>query len=169
MPFIGAIPSGFLILLVDPIKVIWFAIFVLVLQQLDGNVLKPLLFGESMGLPAIWVLVSIIVGGGLFGIPGMLLGTPVFAVFYMLFAEYIKDRLERKSMPSSTDCYTVTMEQFDKQYPPEPPLPTPEPVRAPELVRAPEPHGASASHGSPAPNAENAPPRNSAKSAKLKK
>ncbi len=162
-PFIGAIPSGFLILLVDPIKVIWFAIFVLVLQQLDGNVLKPLLFGESMGLPAIWVLVSIIVGGGLFGIPGMLLGTPVFAVFYMLFAEYVKDRLERKSMPSSTDCYTVTMEQFDKQYPPEPPLPTPEPVRAPA------PHGSSASHGSPAPNTENAPPRNSAKTAKLKK
>ena len=156
-PFIGAIPSGFLILLVDPIKVIWFGIFVLVLQQLDGNVLKPLLFGESMGLPAIWVLVSIIVGGGLFGIPGMLLGTPVFAVFYMLFAEYVKGCLERKAMPSSTDSYTVSMEEFDKQYPPEPPMPSPEPAKA------------TAPRSTPAPNAENTPPKNSARSAKQKR
>lgn len=105
-PFIGAIPCGILILLVDPIKVIWFGIFVLVLQQLDGNVIKPLLFGETMGLPAIWVLISIIVFGGMFGIPGMLLGAPVFAVIYLLFGEVVAQRLKKRNMPTDTDSYT---------------------------------------------------------------
>lgn len=104
-PFIGAIPCGFLILLVDPIKVIWFGIFVLVLQQLDGNVIKPLLFGETMGLPAIWVLISIIIFGGIFGIPGMLIGAPVFAVLYLLFAEAVSERLKKRDMPTKTDDY----------------------------------------------------------------
>lgn len=115
-PFLGAIPCGVLILLVDPIKVIWFAIFVLVLQQVDGNIIKPFLFGESMGLPAIWILVSIIVGGGLFGIPGMLLGAPVFAVFYTLFAEFISGKLKRKDLPSDTELYTGTAEKFVEEY-----------------------------------------------------
>lgn len=115
-PFIGAIPCGILILLVDPIKVIWFAIFVLVLQQLDGNVIKPFLFGETMGLPAIWVLVSIIVGGGLFGVVGMLLGAPVFAVFYLLFAEFISGRLEKKNLPTDTDNYTGSVADFAQEH-----------------------------------------------------
>lgn len=115
-PFIGAIPCGLLILLADPLKVIWFAIFVLILQQLDGNVIKPLLFGESVGLPAIWVLVSIIVGGGIFGIPGMLLGVPVFAVFYLLFAEYVSDKLKKKSLPHDTLDYERSTEDFAEQY-----------------------------------------------------
>lgn len=115
-PFIGAIPCGFLILLVDPIKVLWFAIFVLVVQQVDGNVIKPFLFGETMGLPAIWVLVSIIVGGGMFGLPGMLLGAPVFAVFYMLFADYIKNKLYKKNMPGETEPYTVSYTEIDERY-----------------------------------------------------
>lgn len=115
-PFIGAIPCGFLILLVDPIKVLWFAIFVLVVQQVDGNVMKPFLFGETMGLPAIWVLVSIIVGGGMFGLPGMLLGAPVFAVFYMLFADFIKNKLGKKNMPGETEDYTISYEDIDTKY-----------------------------------------------------
>lgn len=115
-PFIGAIPSGLLILLVDPIKVIWFAIFVLILQQCDGNIIKPLMFGETMGLPAIWVLISIIVGGGLFGILGMLLGAPVFAVFYLLFSEYVCERLKKKSLPESTDDYIMSIEDFTKEH-----------------------------------------------------
>ena len=115
-PFIGAIPCGVLILLADPIKVIWFAIFVLVLQQIDGNIIKPFLFGETMGLPAIWVLVSIIVGGGLFGVPGMLLGAPVFAVFYLLFAEFVSGKLEKKNLPSDTDDYTGSVEDFAEEH-----------------------------------------------------
>ena len=115
-PFLGAIPCGLLILLVDPPKVIWFAIFVLVLQQLDGNVIKPLLFGETMGLPAIWVLISIIVGGAMFGIPGMLLGAPVFAVFYMMFAEYVKNKLQKKNLPGETEVYEANSEVLSDDY-----------------------------------------------------
>lgn len=115
-PFIGAIPCGLIILLVDPVKVIWFGIFVLVLQQVDGNVIKPHLFGESMGLPAVWVLVSITIGGGLFGIPGMLLGVPVFAVLYLLFAEFVSSKLKRKNMPEDTGEYSGDTSLFLDGY-----------------------------------------------------
>lgn len=115
-PFLGAIPCGLLILLVDPVKVIWFELFVLVLQQIDGNVIKPHLFGGSMGLPAVWVLVSITVGGGLFGIPGMLLGVPVFAVIYLLFAEFISSKLKSKNMPEDTDDYSGDTTEYVDDY-----------------------------------------------------
>lgn len=115
-PFIGAIPCGLLILLVDPVKVIWFELFVLILQQIDGNVIKPHLFGGSMGLPAVWVLVSITIGGGLFGIPGMLLGVPVFAVIYLLFAEFVSSKLKKKNMPEKTEVYAGDTSQFDDEY-----------------------------------------------------
>lgn len=104
-PFLGGIPSFFLILLVDPVKALWFGIFIIILQQCDGNVIKPLLFGETMGLPAIWVLISIILGGNLFGLPGMLLGVPVFSVLYILFKEFLGNRLEKKNMPSEGQLY----------------------------------------------------------------
>lgn len=115
-PFLGAIPCGLLILLVDPTKVIWFGIFVLVLQQLDGNVIKPLLFGESLGLPAIWVLVSITIGGALFKIPGMLLGAPVFAVIYTMFADLVKNKLRSKNLPGETDVYEANSEILAEEY-----------------------------------------------------
>lgn len=115
-PFLGAIPCGLLILLVDPIKVIWFGIFVLILQQIDGNVIKPLMFGETMGLPAIWVLISIIVGGGLFGIPGMLLGVPVFAVIYLMFAEFVAGKLKKKDLPEKTEEYVKNVSQFKQEF-----------------------------------------------------
>lgn len=104
-PFLGGIPSFLLILLVDPTKALWFGIFIIILQQCDGNIIKPLLFGESMGLPAIWVLVSIILGGNLFGLPGMILGVPVFSVFYILAKEFLSSRLEKKNMPSEGQLY----------------------------------------------------------------
>ncbi|MBE6902056.1 MAG: AI-2E family transporter [Ruminococcaceae bacterium] len=114
-PFIGAIPCAVLIILVDPIKVVWFALFVLVLQQLDGNLIKPLLFGESTGLPAIWVLVSILVCGGLFGMVGMLLGVPVFAVIYLLFAEFVSTKLKKKHLPTDTDKFH-DISMYNKEY-----------------------------------------------------
>lgn len=120
-PFIGAIPSGILILLVDPSKVIWFALFVLILQQCDGNIIKPFLFGETMGLPAIWVLVSIIIGGGLFQIPGMLLGAPVFAVIYLLFAEFVTVKLKKKNLPGDTESYFKEAEEFAAEHIKDPP------------------------------------------------
>ncbi len=104
-PFLGGIPSFFLILLVDPMKALWFGIFIIILQQCDGNIIKPLLYGETMGLPAIWVLVSIILGGNLFGLPGMLLGVPVFSVLYILIKEFLGNQLEKKSLPSEGQLY----------------------------------------------------------------
>ncbi|MBQ8411834.1 MAG: AI-2E family transporter [Ruminiclostridium sp.] len=104
-PFLGGIPCFFLILIVDPIKAVWFGIFIIVLQQVDGNVIKPVLFGETMGLPAIWVLVSIILFGGLFGIIGMLIGVPVFSVIYMLLKEFLDERLKRKKLPQEGALY----------------------------------------------------------------
>lgn len=104
-PFLGGIPSFLLILLVDPIKALWFGIFIIILQQCDGNIIKPLLFGETMGLPAIWVLVSIILGGNLFGLPGMILGVPVFSVLYILTKEFLSSRLEKKNLPSEGQLY----------------------------------------------------------------
>ncbi len=95
-PFIGAIPCGFLLLLIDPIQCFWFIVFVIVLQQFDGNVLGPKIIGESVGISGFWILFSVIVGGGLFGLPGMLLGVPVFAVIYTLVDEGVTKRLRLK-------------------------------------------------------------------------
>lgn len=104
-PFIGAVPSILLILLVDPMQALYFAIFVLVLQQLDGNLIGPYILGDAVGLPSFWILVSITVAGGLFGFVGMLLGVPVFAVVYMFVREAIERRLAAKGVPISTSYY----------------------------------------------------------------
>lgn len=81
-PFIGAIPSAFLILLVNPEQVIYFLIFILALQQLDGNVIGPMILGDSTGLSSFWVLFSILFFGGLYGVIGMIIGVPLFAVIF---------------------------------------------------------------------------------------
>ncbi|MEG3029680.1 MAG: AI-2E family transporter [Oscillospiraceae bacterium] len=97
-PFIGAIPAIFILLMVKPMYAFIFAIFVLVLQQFDGNILGPKILGDSTGLSAIWVLVAIVVGGGLFGFPGMLIGVPTFAVLYGLVSENIDKNLVSKNI-----------------------------------------------------------------------
>ncbi|QSX09370.1 AI-2E family transporter [Alkalibacter rhizosphaerae] len=94
-PFIGAVPAIFIIMIVDPIKALMFFFFIIALQQLDGNVIKPKVLGNTVGLPGLWVLVSIILGAGLYGIVGMLMGVPTFALLYSLFGEWIDHRLER--------------------------------------------------------------------------
>ena len=81
-PFIGAIPSILLILIVDPVKAFWFALFVLALQQLDGNVIGPKILGDRTGLASFWVLFSIVLFGGLYGLVGMVICVPFFAVVY---------------------------------------------------------------------------------------
>lgn len=104
-PFIGAAPSTFLILLVDPLKALYFVIFILVLQQIDGNIIGPRILGDTIGISGFWVLVSITVAGGLFGFAGMVLGVPVFAVAYMLISDYITYKLRGKNKPIETEVY----------------------------------------------------------------
>ena len=92
-PFIGAIPSAMLILMVNPISALWFTGFIIVLQQFDGNILGPQILGDSTGLPPLWVLVAIITGGGLFGFLGMVAGVPVIAIINTLFQELLNNKL----------------------------------------------------------------------------
>ncbi|WP_193708341.1 AI-2E family transporter [Alkalibaculum sporogenes] len=93
-PFIGAIPGVFIILIVDPFQALLFTIFILALQQFDGNIIKPRIFGDRVGLPSLWVLISILVGGGLLGIPGMIIGVPTFALIYSILRDEVNIRLE---------------------------------------------------------------------------
>lgn len=81
-PYIGAVSSALLILMSDPVKCVWFVVFIIILQQFDGNILEPHLLANSTGLSGFWVLFSITVFGGLFGFVGILIGVPVFAVIY---------------------------------------------------------------------------------------
>lgn len=110
-PFFGAIPSGILILLSNPERTIEFVIFIFVLQQFDGNILGPKILGNQLGVSAFWILVSILIGGGMFGFIGMILAVPFFAVIYPIFVNFVHEKLERKNMPLSTSAY----------YPEEPP------------------------------------------------
>ncbi|MBR6102755.1 MAG: AI-2E family transporter [Ruminococcus sp.] len=104
-PFIGAVPSALLILLVEPKMVIWLLLFILLLQQFDGNILGPKILGNSTGLPAIWVMISLFICGGLFGFVGMALGVPTFALMYKIAKENINNKLKRKKMPTDTQYY----------------------------------------------------------------
>lgn len=96
-PFIGAVPCFFIILMAAPDKALWYLVFVVVLQQIDGNFICPKIVGDSIGLDGIWVIFAVIVGGGLFGIVGSFLCVPVFAILFKLYNEYIAKRLERKT------------------------------------------------------------------------
>ena len=106
-PFIGAIPSAALVLLVEPKKCIVFVIFILILQQFDGNILGPKILGGTTGLPTFWVLVALFVGGGLFGAAGLLLAVPACSVVYDLLREHTANRLRGKNLPTDTQAYTV--------------------------------------------------------------
>lgn len=97
-PIVGAIPCIFILLIVDPWQALRFAILVLGLQQFDGNILGPKILGDSTGISAFWVLISIVIGGGLFGFPGMLLGVPTFAVIYSLVGDWVRNRLRSKGI-----------------------------------------------------------------------
>ena len=104
-PYIGAVPSAVLIMLAEPKKGLYFIIFILVLQQIDGNVIGPKILGNSTGLSALWVIVSILLGGGLFGFVGMIMGVPTFAVIYYVASMIINQRLEKKNLPLTTIHY----------------------------------------------------------------
>lgn len=106
-PYLGAIPSAVLILLSDPKMGVYFIIFILILQQIDGNIIGPKILGNSTGLSSFWVITAITLGGGLFGIVGMLLGVPTFAVIFYIVSMLIDYKLEQKKLPTATDSYDV--------------------------------------------------------------
>ena len=107
-PFIGAIPSTLILLMVSPFDALIFVVFVLALQQFDGNILGPKILGDSTGLAPIWVLVSITIGGGLLGFVGMIIGVPTFAVFYTLLSENMDKRLAKKNIFADREKMTLT-------------------------------------------------------------
>ena len=101
-PFIGAIPSIFIIMIADPLKSLIFAVFVLILQQLDGNIIGPKILGDSTGLSAFWVIFAVTFFGGLFGFVGMLIGVPTFAVIYALVRNFAEFKLGKKGLKTQT-------------------------------------------------------------------
>lgn len=113
-PFIGAIPSIFILLMVNPLCALAFAFFILILQQFDGNILGPKILGDSTGLSAIWVLIAIVVGGGLFGFPGMLIGVPTFAVIYGLVSDNIDKNLEMKNITTDRQTLEIAVDGVKK-------------------------------------------------------
>ena len=98
-PFLGAIPCALLILLVSPLKCLYFVIFIFLLQQLDGTVIGPKILGDSTGISSLWVIVAILVGGGFGGVLGMFLGVPIFACLQVLVRWLLNTRLEKRHMP----------------------------------------------------------------------
>ena len=99
-PFIGGVPAAFILLMIDPWEAVWFVVFLVILQQLDGNIIGVRIVGDSVGLPPLWSLVAILVGGGLFGFVGMILGTPAFGVLYTLLNRSAEKNLQKKHIIS---------------------------------------------------------------------
>lgn len=114
-PYLGAIPCALLLLMVDlthPMTCISFVIFIIILQQIDGNIIGPGILGESTGLSGFWVIFSITVFGGLFGIGGMIIGVPIFAVIFALVKELVNRSLHKKKMPVDSEVY-VNLDSVD--------------------------------------------------------
>ena len=113
-PFIGAVPATLLILIESPVKALWFVLFVFVLQQLDGNVIGPAILGDRTGVSSFWVLFSIILFGGLWGIVGMVIAVPLFAVIYDLITRMVHRGLIKHNQ-------IEIWEQYKADYPDEEP------------------------------------------------
>ena len=97
-PFIGAIPCLIILVMIDPLAALKFLIFIIILQQVDGNIIGPKILGGSMGLPTLWIMFAIIVGGSLFGVFGMVIGVPLFSVIYTLIRRQISQKLKEKDI-----------------------------------------------------------------------
>ncbi len=117
-PFFGAVPSALLILMVSPRQCIYFLIFVLILQQFDGNILGPKILGDSTGLSGFWVLFSILLFGGLLGFPGMVIGVPAFAVIYDLAKRGVESALKKRGLSVRTRDY-VELRKVEGKEPPQ--------------------------------------------------
>lgn len=114
-PFIGAIPSALLILLVSPAKCLVFLIFIIILQQIDGNIIGPRILGNSIGLSALYVTVALLLFGKLLGFAGMIVGAPLFATLYYLVKRLAERSLRRQHMPTDTLAYIPAQEETKKK------------------------------------------------------
>ena len=112
-PFIGAIPSFIIIVLQNPVQGLYFLIFVIILQQVDGNIIGPKILGDSTGLSSFWVVFAILVFGGLWGFPGMLLGVPIMAVIYYIVSNVVTYSLKKRGIPETEIDY-VNLARIDK-------------------------------------------------------
>jgi predicted PurR-regulated permease PerM len=112
-PFIGAIPSFIIIVLQNPIQGLYFLIFVVILQQIDGNIIGPKILGNSTGLSPFWVVFAILLFGGLMGFPGMLLGVPIMAVIYYIIKKSVEYFLAKRGLKTDTSSY-ITLTKVDK-------------------------------------------------------
>ncbi len=104
-PFIGAVPCFILILFESPTKALIFLILIFLIQQLDGNVIGPKILGNSIGISAFWILFAILVAGEIFGLVGMVIGVPLFAVIYSIIKENVEYKLREKNLPTDTKDY----------------------------------------------------------------
>ncbi|MBR5322442.1 MAG: AI-2E family transporter [Clostridia bacterium] len=109
--YIGAITGALMILTVSPIKALWFIVFILVLQQLEGNIIYPKVVGSSIGLPGLWVLVAVTVGGGCYGVVGMLVGVPLFSAVYRIIKEDIEKKNKAKSSVRTSEAIQVANDE----------------------------------------------------------
>lgn len=114
-PFIGAVPGFILIAVISPVQGLIFLIFILVLQQIDGNIIGPMILGDSTGLSAFWVVFAILFFGGMFGVAGMFIGVPTFGVIYALIKDSIAERLSAKGMPVGTEDYIAPLQIDDEK------------------------------------------------------
>ena len=104
-PFIGAVPCAFIILIADPVQMIWFVVLTLVIQQCDGNIIGPKILGDKVGVDSLMIVVAITVSGGLWGLVGMFIGVPLFAVLRQAVKELVESRLQKKHLPVDTAAY----------------------------------------------------------------
>ena len=106
-PFLGAIPVIIILCLIDPFSALIFAIFIFILQQCDGNIIKPIVLGDKLGMSGFWILFSVTIGGALFGVVGMFLGVPIFALIYAGVHDYIQVRLRNKKITINDRAGTI--------------------------------------------------------------
>ncbi|MBR3040733.1 MAG: AI-2E family transporter [Lachnospiraceae bacterium] len=104
-PIFGAVPCAILLFMINPMKALYFLLFIIALQQFDGNILGPKILGDSTGVSGFWVIISITFFGGLWGVPGMILGVPIFAVLYAIAKHFVERRLRIRKLPSDTNRY----------------------------------------------------------------
>lgn len=106
-PYIGTVPSALLICMISPVKALTFVIFIVILQQIDGNLITPTIQKQATGLPSFWVLFAITLFGGLFGLVGLLIAVPCFTIIYELLVDLVNQRLRKKKLPINTEFYTL--------------------------------------------------------------